>query len=267
MSTGFAKQGRRRGRQGRATMALAVLVSLSVACSDSALLDLGGRSSGWIGEVATTVPSTTTSVPEATRPSAQVNWANDELGEAPPPDAEPSDVLAQVFARTGGESRFLQASRAEIAAVTPEVEFPAEVAAGVFYVTSQLVTESRTLRLANEPTVAFGMWSVEPYTRSRSIGQLAVLNVSTDAAAAEVANDPNTAPTCTAFSQVENRVCGIETFAEIPVWRLETENGVVHLWYTGSFRYELSARSDVDEEVLHEMVMAMAPLADQIPGA
>ena len=262
MSTRFEKLGR--SRIGTTT-ALAVLVVVAAACSESAFIDLGGRSSEWIGEVATTGSTTTTTLPDLTRASSQADWINDDLADPPDPDAVESTVLAQVFARSGGEnSRFLQASRAEIAAVVPEVEFPAEIPAEVFYVTSQLVIESRTLRLASEPTLAFGMWSVEPYTRSRSIGQVAVLNVSTDAAGAEVANDPNTEPTCTAFAQVEDRVCGIEEFTDIPVWRLESGSGVVHLWYRGVFRYELTARSDIDEETVHEVISSVEPLADRV---
>lgn len=247
------------------TVALAVLAVGAAACSDSALGDLGGRSSGWIGEVATTALSTTTTLARPTRPSSEVSWVNDELSLSTSPEGDAADVLGQVFARTGGDSRFLQASRFEIAVVTPEVDFPAEVPAGVFYITSQLVIESRTLRLANDPTVAFGMWSVEPYTRSRSIGQLAVLNVSTDPVASEVANDPNTAPTCTAFTQVPDRVCGIESLAEGTVWRLESESGVIHLWYRGIYRYELNARADVDEELIHTVIMSMQPLSQQVP--
>lgn len=244
----------------RMSAALAVLVMLASACSEDALGDLGGRSGGWIGEVAVTATSTTTTLPDPTRPAAQVNWVNDELAPPPDGDATGGDVLGQVFARTGGDSRFLQASRAEIAVVTPEVEFPAQVPAGVFYITSQLVIESRTLRLADDPTVAFGLWSVEPYTRSRSIGQVAVLNVSTDAAASEVANDPNTAPTCTAFSQLADRVCGIETFTDHTVWRLESTTEVIHLWYRDQYRYEIVNRGGLDEELVHLVIDSMAPL-------
>lgn len=248
----------------RTTAALAVVAVMGAACSDDALGDLGGRSGGWIDEVVTTASSTTTTLPDPTRSAMEVNWVNDHLAPAPDPELGGDGVLGQVFARTGGESRFLQASRAEIAATAPEVEFPTRVPSGVSYITSQLVIESRTLRLADDPTVAFGLWSVEPYTQSRSIGQLAVLNVSTDATDSEVANDPNTAPTCTAFAQVADRVCGIETFGENPVWRLESESEVTHLWYRGIYRYEMVARGGVDEELIHTAVLSMAPLIQQL---
>lgn len=238
-------------------MALSMAVG---ACSDEALGGLGGRSSGWIGEVATTVAPTTTTPPVLTRSAATAEWINDGLG-MPDPDASPEAVLTAVFVRAGDESRFLQASRAEIVAVTPDVAFPETLPAEVEWVTSQLVIESRTLRLARDPTVAFGLWSVEPYTRSRSVGQVAVLNVATDPGGAEVANESDTAPTCTAFANGD-RLCSVEDFVDTPVWRLEGESGVIHVWYSAPFRYELDSGNNVDEELMHTVIASMVPLAD-----
>lgn len=242
------------------------LVVGSAACSETALTDIGGRSSGWIGEVATTAVPTTTTVPDLTHPATSVEWANDTLGDPPAPDDETDLILARIFARSGNDSRFLQATRHEIAALVPEVWFPAEVPAGVQYISSQVVIESRTLRLANDPLLAFGLWSVEPYTRSRSIGQVAVMNVYHDPVAAEVANDPNSPPTCTAFSGVPDRVCGIETFADFPIWRLETQSTITHLWYVGEYRYEMAARTDVDEEMIHLSVTSVVPITEVLEG-
>lgn len=243
---------------------LAVLATVGlVACSDDALSGLGGRSSGWIGEVATTATTTTTTIPAQTRPVTDADWINDQF-ETPDPEMEGDDVLAAVFARSGDSSRFLQASRAEIVAVTPDVMFPSTVPAEVRFVTSQLVIESRTLRLANDPTLAFGMWSVEPYTRSRSVGQVAVLNVATDPAGAELAADPNTEPNCAQYSQ-ENRLCSIEQFTDIPVWRLEGEGGLTHVWYSAPYRYDLETRTDIDEELVHTVIDSVLPLAQLLP--
>lgn len=238
------------------------VATLAAACSDQSLGDLGGRSSGWIGEVATTQATTTTTAPVLLRAAADVDWVNDEFG-SPGEDLAPETVLAAVFARSGDASRFLQSSRAEIVAMLPDVAFPETVPAEVGYVTSQLVIESRTLQLAEDPTVAFGLWSVEPYTRSRSVGQVAVLNVATDPAGAEVANDPNTEATCSAFVD-DDRVCGIEDFVEFPVWRLESESGVIHVWFAESYRYELDGRSDLDEELIHTVIGSMVPLAQLV---
>lgn len=242
------------------TFALAAMLALMTAsCSDRALGDLGGRSGGWIGEVATTVVVTTTTAPTPHRQAATADWVNDSLG-TPDPDTE--GVLAAVFARSGDASRFLQSSRAEIVAVVPDVAFPSLLPVEVGWVTSQLVIESRVLRLADDPTVAFGMWSVEPYTRSRSVGQVAVLNVNTDPTGAEVANDPNTEPTCGAFTTID-QLCSVESFTDRAVWRLESDAGVTHVWYDEVYRYELQA-GGVNEDLVHEVVTSMEPLAATI---
>lgn len=252
---------RRPGWVRTARLAVWALLALSIAsCSDEALGDLGGRTAGWIHEVATTTTSTSTTTPATIRHALEAEWVNDELG-APQPDLTDSELLAAIFARSADESRFLQASRDEIAALVPEAAFPATLPVDVAYVTSQIVIESRTLRLARDPVVAFGMWSVEPYTRSRSVGQVAVLTASSDPAGSEVANDPDTEPTCGLFA-TGDRLCSIEDFADRPVWRLESEAGVVHIWYAGPFRYELDGRGDLDEEILHTMITSMTPMAD-----
>ncbi len=255
----------RRARAGWAAHAALVAVGLMVlsACSPNALGDLGGRASGWIDEVATTRPSTTTTLAATTCPAATSDWVNDQFG-APPAESQPEQVLAVIFARSSGDSRYLQSSRAEIVLMVPEIEFPLTLPAQVSHISSQLVVGRQSLHLATDPMVAFGLWSVEPYTRSRSVGQVAVLTASSDPAAAEVANDPNTAPTCLAFSNVEGRVCGIESFADWPVWRLESASQVTHLWYLGSLRYEMTARPDLDESLIHTMIDSMAPLADDL---
>jgi hypothetical protein len=236
-----------------------VLVLVAGACSDQTLGDLGGRSSDWIGEVATTIATTTTAAPVLTRSAATVEWVNDELG-TPDPESSAERVLTAVFARAGDASRFLQASRAEIVAVIPDVDFPETLPAEVGYVTSQLVIESRTLRLASDPTVAFGLWSVEPYTRSRSVGQVAVLNVATDPNGSEVAIGSDTEATCAAFTE-QDRLCSIEDFLDTPVWRLEGEGGVVHVWYVAPYRYELDG-GHVEEDLLHTVIDSMVPLVD-----
>lgn len=240
-------------------VAVVSMATLS-ACSENALGGLGGRSSGWIDEVATTRVETTTTLAASIKPTAAVQWFND--GFEPPSDSD-STVLAEVFARSDGSSQYLQASRPEIVVLAPEVEFPDMVPAAVEYVTSQVVVESRTLRLSDNPTVAFGLWSVEPYTRSRSIGQVAVLTASLDEIAAEVGNDPNSEATCAAFTLADDRLCGVEKLGETTVWRLESAGNVTHLWYRGPYRYELSARS-VDEEVIHTIIGEMSPLIDQV---
>lgn len=254
-------QAKRASRLSPTPILLFFAVALTVgACSDEAFGDLGGRSSDWIGEVATTATTTTTTVPTLTHPAADVDWVNDEFGD-PEPDMEPGSVLAGVFARSGDASRFLQASRSEIVAVTPEVEFLGEVPTEVAYVTSQLVIESRELRLANDPTVAFGMWSVEPYSRSRSVGQEAVLNVSEDPEGVELAAGGDAEATCTSIVSGD-RVCAVESFGNETVWRLEDAGGVIHVWFSEPYRYELDGFAGVDEELVHVVIASVRPLAE-----
>lgn len=233
------------------------------ACSDDSFIDLGGRSSEWIGEVATTASTTTTTAPILTHSAMEVDWINDEFG-APDSELEQDRVLASVFARSGDSSRFLQASREEIVTVVPEVEFPATLPVEVTHVTSQLVIESRELVLADDPTVAFGLWSVEPYTRSRSVGQTAILNVSRDPEGVELAAGGDLEAVCASLV-TGDRVCASEEFTDHPIWRLEDGGGVIHVWYADPFRYELQGLRGVDEALVHEMVGSVTSLAELLP--
>ena len=52
--------------------------------------------------------------------------------------------------------------------------------------------------IAADPSAAFGIWSAEPYTRSRSVAQMIVLRVSTDPEGAEEAAS-ETRPSCAPF--------------------------------------------------------------------
>lgn len=241
-------------------LVLAILALLLGACSEDSLAGLGGKSSDWIGEVATTRPSTTTTVAATVRSQSTVQWANDGF---PRPGSDNGELLATVFGRTDGSSQYLQASRHEIAVLVPEVEFPITVPVETEYVTSQVVVESRTLQLSTNPTVAFGLWSVEPYSRSRSIGQVGVLSAALDETAARVANDPDSQPTCAAFTQSTDVVCGIEQLGGMTVWRLESASGLVHIWYRGKYRYELSAPR-LSESVAHQVIESMTPLAELV---
>ena len=247
-------------------MTLVIVAALTVvACSENAFDALGDRSSGWIEEVATTRVTTTTVPPRTTKRVSRVSWVNDEFTMAP--GLGPEAVLSAVYARSGNESRFLQASREEIGVVTPEVLFPRIVPAEVEYITSQLVIESGTLRLADDPTVAFGLWSVEPYTRSRSIAQVGVLNVATDPGGAEVVAAEQTEATCARFSGEATSLCVVEDVDGRTTWRLETDTGITHVFYDGRFRYELFTRPDLAEEVVHSMVSSVVPLTEIGAGA
>lgn len=241
---------------------LAAACVLVAACSESAFGDLGQRSSGWIGEVATTATTTTTTAPALIHPARDVEWVNDTFG-APASELEPSAVLAAAFARSEDSSRFLQASRQEIAVVAPEARFPEILPADVAFITSQLVIETRELTLSNDPTIAFGLWTVEPYTRSRSIGQMGVLNLSTDPGGTAAAIEDEEG-VCLSITVGETE-CALERLESGTVWRLENAAGVTHVWYTEPFRYELEGLDGLDEDLVHDVIDSVVLMADLLP--
>ncbi|MCZ6456505.1 MAG: hypothetical protein O6650_04570, partial [Actinobacteria bacterium] len=108
--------------------------------------------------------------------AAILQWSNDAI--VTENLADPEALIAEVFARREGD-RFIQASRAEIAAALPLVRFPADVPYGAEWVSSQLVIENSG-ELSDDPSAAFGIWSAEPYSRSRSVAQMAVLRIAID---------------------------------------------------------------------------------------
>lgn len=235
-----------------------VVVACLAACGPDSLSGLGGSSSGWIGAVATTQATTTTIVASTVRDAGTLNWVNDELAEIEGAEGQ-SAILSGAVARQAESSSFVQARRDEIAAVLPEIGFPVVVPATAAFVTSQLVVENQGRELSSDPAVAFGLWAVEPYTRSRSIGQVSVLQVSLDAAGAAATAEAGY--DCTVYSVSRSALCALETISGIQYVRLESNTGLTHLWYSGDIRYELFVRIDVDEDIHHQMLESFAPLS------
>jgi hypothetical protein len=241
----------------RIVWALAVVLLLA-ACSDAPLGSVGQRSSGWINEpkvVTTTVPPVT--VPESASATVLL-WSNDEIVTQNLDD--PVALIAEIFARREGD-RYIQASRAEIVAALPLLRFPAEVPYGAEWVSSQLVIENNG-GLSDDPSVAFGIWSAEPYSRSRSVAQMAVLMVSNDKeTAAELARGEGDA-SCARFAARTTDECDILDLGERPVWMLASNSGTTLVWFEGSYRYELFGRSYVSREVLEAMAAASVFLTE-----
>ena len=161
-----------------------LLAATVAACGDSPLQIIGERSAEWINEPEVV----TTTLPPVTAPKfveiENLQWANE--GIVNPNLGDRGALIASVFDRREGD-RFIQASRAEIAAALPDVEFPAVAPFGAAWVSSQLVIENNGT-LSRDPTAAFGIWSAEPYTRSRSVAQMAIISVVIDPeTAAEIA--------------------------------------------------------------------------------
>lgn len=231
------------------------LVAL-VACGETPLESIGWRSSEWINEptVPTTVPVVVTTPTIVT--VDRLFWANDDIVTENLDD--PGALLAEVFSRREGD-RFIQASRFEIAAALEDVKFPGNAPVGAEWVSSQLVFNNDGT-VADEPSVAFGIWSAEPYTRSRSVAQMIVLRVSTDVdAAAELASG-DAEVTCARFSDRTTDRCEVVAVGDNEVWMLTASAGTTLVWFDGPYRYELYGRSFVTSSILRDMAAEMVPL-------
>ena len=233
-------------------------VSLLTACGDAPFASLGERSSGWIGEP-TIVTTTTVATTVPIVVGAEIlKWFNDGLGGEFLDDAEALKVA--VFARRGGDL-FIQASRAEIATLLPDVKFPTSTPYLSEYVTSQLVFDE-TGELEEDPVAAFGIWSSEPYTRSRSVAQMIIMEVSADAVTAAEVAAPGADNSCERFVDRSTEVCAVSTIGDRPVWALEASNGTTMIWWDGDYRYELFGRSYVAPAALEEMASDLVPLSE-----
>jgi hypothetical protein len=240
----------------RRVLVPAILIVLT-ACGDTPLDSIGWRSSDWINEptVPTTVAvvTTTPTVVSAER----LLWANDEIETASLEDQ--GAVIQEVFGRREGD-RFIQASRFEIAAALPGVAFPGLAPSGAEWVTSQLVVDNDGT-VSPDPSAAFGIWSTEPYTRSRSVAQMVVMRVATDPVAAEEVASADSELSCERFAERSADQCEILTIADRPTWLLEETSGSTLIWFEGEYRYELFGRSFVPRPILREMTAGMVPLA------
>lgn len=240
----------------RRVLALGVVALAIAACGDSPLESIGLRSSDWINEP--TVP--TTVAVKITTPSVvaaeRLLWSNDAIETANRDD--PAALLAEVFGRRQGD-RFVQASRFEIAAALPDVAFPGEAPTGAEWVSSQLVFENDGT-VADDPSAAFGIWSAEPYTRSRSVAQMIVLRVSMDLEAATELATGEVAASCARFSDRASDDCEVVVVGTRDTWVLDDAGGATVVWYEGPYRYEMFGRSFVPIRTLQSMSAAMVPL-------
>ena len=245
-----------RTRVGTAALVAAALVL--AACSDAPLGSLGQRSSDWVGEptviTTSTIPTTVPVVVDA----RVLTWFNDQLGGQFLDD--PEALKTAVFARRGGDL-FIQASRDEIVALLPEIKFPSSTPYLSEYVTSQLVFDERG-DLASDPVAAFGIWSSEPYTRSRSVAQMIVISVSIDPETAAEVAAAGADNSCERYADRSNEVCAVTTVSGRPVWSLEAANGTTMIWFDEQYRYELFGRSYVTADALQRMVLEPVPLSE-----
>ncbi len=220
----------------------AVVASLGVAvltgCGEAGPLDgVGGVSQEWVNEVRS--PSTTVVVEvvvgrEGLVYTSDVRWLNDDLAEQA--SGTPDDVLAGVWERYAG-SRFVQASRSEIAAALPTIEFPTVVPKDVTWLTSQLVYEDDSPVLDPDTSAAFGLWRVTPYTIDE--GRLAVLTV-------------GVAPTQVALSRSD-------------VVPIVVPGGIALGWTSAGLRYDLLCRSGLTEDLCMDVAESFVLLSTTLP--
>lgn len=242
-------------------MLLLVFVVALTGCGADSLASLGQRSSQWVTEptivTTTTIPITVPLVSSA----AGLIWFNDEIG-TPTPDSE--TVVALVFARREGD-RFIQASRSEIATALPGIQFPSRFPPLAEYVTSQLVIEN-TGEISDDPSAAFGIWTAEPYTRSRSVGQMIVLRVSKDVQTATEILLPEADLSCSRFSDGTSDTCDVDDIEGRTTWMLKNASGTTLIFFDDQFRYEMFGRPFAPVEALRQTVASMVPLEAGVAG-
>lgn len=218
------------------TIGLAALAVVLGACGESGPLDgLGDRSSEWVNEGVDATTTTQARIVFQVANQGLVNagdllWSNDDLGDVGIVDS--GQVVDTVWARQIG-SRFVQASRFEIANALPTIRFPGLVPEDVQWVTSQLVYDQATGELDGSTAAAFGLWSVEPYTVNE--GQLGVLRVG-----------PAPADAGTARSDT------------VPIL---VPDGVNLAWTEDGLRYELFCRASITDAVCEAIIESFVPLS------
>lgn len=220
---------------GRRSVFILVCALALSACSESSLSELGGRSSAWIGTNESATAEGPAVVQQDVVRSVEVDWVNDDLGSAAS-IGSPEEVLAAVVARTTGPDRYIQASRLEIAAALPGLAFPDLLPSEVTAITSQIVVASNRERLDDEVFAAFGLWTVEPYTKSRSVGQRGTFTVT--------GMQPESA--CERFAAGAVAACTTETIGAYETVRIDAESGQTWVWFDESYEYQLFLRGSLE---------------------
>lgn len=222
---------------------LLALVVLAVACgADDPFAGLGDFSRDFVhGDTTSTslvngdLDDGDDVLPEGTGLTVDVEWTNDEIAATIASSRE--EVVSDVWTRGGGEA-FVQATRREIAAALPGVEFPELVPDEVGWITSQLVYETSSASLDVETATAFGLWAYEPYTVTRGQGQVAVLRIGIlgpDSVPAPIAAEP-------------------------------VDEGLSLTWASGLYSYRLFCRTGVSDALCWQMAETAAPLELLLPS-
>jgi hypothetical protein len=163
-------------------------------------------------------------------------WFNDAIeGEAV--DGQPSFVISTVWGRGDGETSVIQATRNEIAAALPGIQFPELVPDTVGWVTSQLVYDVASALLGQDTAAQFGLWHREPYASDG--GRTALIRVR-PATSADVIG---------------------------PIAPEDSASGLNLSWVAESYHYVVECPADLPEENCWQMAETVMPLAQMLPEA
>jgi hypothetical protein len=224
----------------RAIIVIIVFASIAMsACGESEILDgLGERTRDLVeGTTTTTLEGPVVEVDPAEEGligPEDLLWFNDDID--PQFTGRSQDVIRSVWERKLN-SRFVQASRHEIAAAMPDVLFPELVPRDVRWVTSQLVYDNTTGALDPETAAAFGFWTSEPYQSDTA--RLGVLRIGL--ASVDVGEDR---------SEI------------VPIL---VPDGISLGWTEAGYRYELFCNSSVTDELCIEVAASTVPLVELNP--
>ncbi len=204
------------------------------ACGDAGLLDGVGERTRHLVE-----GSTTTTLEVAVDDAApddtgligpeDLLWFNDDID--PQFTGSSEDVIRAVWGRKLN-SRFVQASRDEIAAALPDVLFPELLPEDVRWITSQLVYTEATGALDPDTAAAFGFWASEPYQSDTA--RVGVLRIG--------------------FAPIDADTDRSEI---VPIL---VPDGISLGWTENGYRYELFCRSSVGDDLCTEIAASTVPL-------
>jgi hypothetical protein len=216
---------------------LAAVALFAMGCGDAGLLDgVGDRTRDFVeGETTTTISIPTVAAgigEEALVGTLDVVWYND--AKDPQHLGEPEDVITAVWDDRIGNSRFVQSSRAELAAALPSLRFPEFVPEQVRWITSQLVYDKSTGSLDTDTSAAFGLWTSDPY--QSDTGRIGVIRV-------------GQAP----FDALDNRS---------PINVVVVPDGISLGWTESSMKYELFCRSEISEQLCTDVATSVLPMSD-----
>jgi hypothetical protein len=216
---------------------IALITLSTAACGEAGVLDgVGDRTRGFVqGETTTTVSIPTVAAgtgDEALVGVLDVLWYNDS--KDPQHLGEPESVIAAVWENRIGNSRFVQSSRAEIAAALPALRFPEFVPEQVRWITSQLVYTDTTGLLDPDTSAAFGLWTSDPY--QSDTGRIGVLRVG-----------------LAAIDTIDRRSNIDLAFVA---------DGISLGWTESSMQYELFCRSEISEQLCTDVATSVLPMAD-----